>query len=374
MAHLKIGTATAQRGAIVNGWFEALKLPSGGSEDFPVIIAQGSNPEGPVIWLTTSIHGTEHTGLITIQHLLTPQLVTRMCGTVVAIPALNPAGLRTKQRRPYYAQSDPNRLFPAPFKQNQKANNSIHTTTSGLEDAYQRLYDIIVASEPTYLIDLHNAWIGSVPFVFRDPVFYGRGIGQSRSRREAQQLQQRVDALIEAFGFTVVNEFVAESYVQRDLHRSVSGSILNGGNIPSVTVELGSWMHIDAGVVEGCLTGLRNVLRLAGMLDDVIQPVRDIPVLKPGYPVRRHMHPLAPEAGIVHHLVRPGEAVKNRQVLARLTDIFGQPVGPDDGLLRSEHEGFVLGWQHGVVRYKGEAIMALAIRDDADLVVPFPET
>ncbi len=48
--HLKIGTATGQPGQITYGSLEAVALPSGGSDQFPVIIAQGRD-DGPVLWL-----------------------------------------------------------------------------------------------------------------------------------------------------------------------------------------------------------------------------------------------------------------------------------------------------------------------------------
>ncbi len=98
---VEIGTARAQPGKIVYGALEAVELPSGGADQFPVIIAQGAEP-GPVLWLTAAIHGAEYTGIAVIHRLLTPELVAQMRGTIVAIPTLNPAGLRTAQRSPYY--------------------------------------------------------------------------------------------------------------------------------------------------------------------------------------------------------------------------------------------------------------------------------
>ena len=78
--------------------------------------------------------------------------------------------------------------------------------------------------------------------------------------------------MISALGFTVVNEFVADSYLDKNLHRSVSGSVLNGLGIPAATIELGSWLHIDDGVVAACNAGIRNVLRWAGLLDGEREP------------------------------------------------------------------------------------------------------
>ncbi len=373
MPALTLGTATARAGEIVTGWVEGVELPTGGSDRFPVIIAQGK-ADGPVFWVTASIHGGEHAGLVAAQRLATPELVGQLRGTLVIVPTLNPAGLRTKERSPYYHSGDPNRLFPEP-RGRKHTKGKDDAPAGGLELVYQQMYDAIVASGASYLLDLHTAYIGSLPMVFRDPVFYHRRRGSppnGLTQAQAQALQARVGEMLDAFGLTVVNEFAADSYVERDLHRSVSGSLLNGTGIPAATVELGSWMHVDAGVVEACLAGIRNTLRWAGMLDGEREPIEGIPVIKPGYAVRRHMHPHAPQGGIAHPLARAGEWVEKGQPLARMVDIFGQPLGDDDGLLRSAHDGFVIGWQHGVVRYRGEAIMMLAIRDDSEMVVEYP--
>ncbi len=366
-----IGTATAQPGEIVTGWFEAIPLPTGGTDCFPVMIAQGVDPDGPVLWLTTGIHGDEHTGLIVIHNLITPELVASMRGTLIAVLALSPAGMRHRSRTAVYHGGDPNRAFPRPVPQTPVSRES--HPISGLETAYKRLYRVISDSQPAALLDLHNAAIGSIPFAFRDPVFYGKRRNMGMTRVEAEALQDRVGEMLDAFGFTIINEFVSDSYISRNLHRSVSGSILNGLKIPSATIELGSWMHIDPGVAEACGAGIRNVMRWAGMLDGPLEAIDGIPVVNPSYDVRRIVYPYAPTAGISHQLVRPGEFFEKGQALARLTDVFGKPVGRDGGLLRAKQDGFVIAWHHGVVRYQGDAIMIVAVRDGGNLVVPFPE-
>jgi predicted deacylase len=374
MLPLTIGTATAKPGEITYGWFDAVSHPTGEMDRFPVIIAQGVQADGPVMWITSGIHGDEHTGPVVISHLITPELVASLRGTLIAIPALNPAGLRVKQRSPYYLpDSDPNRLFPKLDRKPPDKADPDEGPPSDLELAYQRLYDAILASQPVCLIDLHNAWYGSIPFVFRDVVFYHKARSKGITRPQAQALLARMNEMLDAFGFTIINEFAAESYLTKNLHRSVSGAVLNAGGIPAVTVELGSHLHIDSGIVEACCAGLRNVMRWAGLLSGEHEPVEGIPVIQPGYPVRRHVHPYAPQAGFVHFLARAGEMVQKGQPLARLTDVFGRPVGNDNGLLRSEYDGFVIGWYHGIVRYQGEAVMCLAIRDESDLLVPYKD-
>ncbi|NDJ54760.1 MAG: succinylglutamate desuccinylase/aspartoacylase family protein, partial [Chloroflexi bacterium] len=277
-------------------------------------------------------------------------------------------------RDSYYYSGDPNRIFPAISDADDEERLSTNKPNSNLEQAYAEVYEAIVATEPACLIDLHTAFIGSIPFAFRDPVYYHRRRGQGLSRADAYALQERVDGMLKAFGFTIINEFVSDDYLSKNLHRSVSGSVLNRGGIPAATIELGSWMHVDAGVVDAALQGLRNVMRWAGLLDGPMEIIGGIPVLDLGHPVRRMTAPYAPDSSIVHHLVRPGELIQKDQPLVRLTNIFGQPLGPDEGLLRSPADGFVVWWVHGVVHYRGDPLMLLAVRDDSDLVLPLPNS
>ena len=327
MSGLQIGTARARPGEIVTGWLGKIDLPTGTQDRFPVILAQGKDPRGPVCWVTAGIHGGEHAGVIVAQQLVTPELVARLRGTLVVIPTLNPAGLRTKERRTTTTAT--NRLSgPMPTHRRTKS------WAGYLSEVYRAIEGAAACST--------CGAIGSIPPCSdRSSTSFGRGL----SRSDALALQSRLSEMLDALGLPVINEFGASSYLSRGLHRSVTGSVLNGLGIPAATIELGSWMHVDEHVVEGCLAGLRNVLRWAGLLPGKPERVTGIKRLDADRPLRRCIHPKAPHAGIVHHLVRPGTAVRAGDPVARLTDIFGQPVGDDDGLIRSEYDGYVLAWQ-----------------------------
>src|SRR5262249_51696639 len=159
-------------------------------------------------------------------------------GTIIAVPTLNPAGLRTAQRSGYYmGGQDPNRLFPAYSK---RAAIESETPPPAMEAAYQRLFDII-RNTATYLIDLHNYSLGALSFAFRDPVYYHHG----RDRAVAQNLHTTISEMLKAFGHTIVNEYASAEYIKMNLHRSVSGAVLNTARIPAFTAELGGYMTVD---------------------------------------------------------------------------------------------------------------------------------
>jgi hypothetical protein len=56
--------------------------------------------------------------------------------------------------------------------------------------------------------------------------------------------------------------------------------------------------------------------------------------------------------------------------VAEVRDVWGRPLG--DGLLRSKHDGFVMGRSHGIFFYPGDAVLGMAIRDEEPLVLPYP--
>ena len=371
---ITIGTAKGVPGEIVYGTFEGVTLPTGGSDDFAIVLAQGKL-DGPTLWVTGSIHGNEYSGMAVIHHLLGPGgtyfPIDDLRGAVVMIPTLSPAGLRTEARSPYYNRgADPNRMFPAPDRPARKAevSDEEQASPSALEQAYARLFDAI-EQHGDFLIDLHNAVLGSIGFAFRDPIYYD---GEA-DKASARKLQKRNDEMMEAFGFPIVNEFPSVQYLKKNLHRSASGAVLNRLRRPSFTVELGGYLHVDYAIRNAAAVGIHNVMRWAGMLPGSPEAMPAIPRPQVDYPVRRMMHPRAPQSGIIKHLVDTGDVVRKGDAVARLVDIYGRPIGPDNGLLRTEHDGYVVGRMQGEVYYENEPVLWLAVWDDNELLLPYPK-
>jgi predicted deacylase len=364
---ITLGSATSKPGTIQYGRWEALEHPTGHGEFLPVIIAQGQQ-EGPCLWLTAGIHGVEHAGPLVIYQLITAALVERLKGTLVAIPALNPAGLRTARRQPYHAPQDPNRLWPD--GRPEQPQDPDKAPPSSLERAYQRLFQEMRATAD-YLIDYHNSATGSLSFVIRDRVLYRADRKVEGNRAEAEALAARLDEMVRAYGHTIVNEFPPEKTVDEKLHRSTSGAALLVGRVPAFTVELSTGHMPDPAVVGAAAAGTRNVMRWAGMLDGEVEPIAGVQVVDAGFPVRRRRAPRVDRACVVLHRVQPGDRVRVGDAVAEKRDVWGRPL--EDGLLRCEQDGFVVGRSHGIYFYPGDAVLALAVRDDAPLIAPYPE-
>jgi predicted deacylase len=358
---LTVGSATARPGEIVYGDLPVLDLPSGGQECLPVIIAQG-HETGPTLWLTANIHGAELTGLPVIHRVMTADLAGRLRGTVVAIPTLNPAGLRTAERLPYYSNTDPNRLWPTRRPERDPGTPPPNPYEQIIERVFAQF-----AARADLAIDLHNAAIRTIPFTIIDRVLY-RG---DADRARATALGERLRDFAGAFGVSVVREAAAERYVSQVLHRSVTGSLVNVLGIPALTVELGMTAAVDPAAVEAGVAGVQNALRWAGMLPGEPAPITACPVVDPGYATKRDDSARARVAGIVVQALQPGECFVAGQTLAESVDIWGRPLL--DSAITAPADGWLIGWTNGLAKYAGQTIASLAIRDDAPLVAAYPK-
>lgn len=359
---LTLGTAAARPGQITYGEFPLVQHPVGGADSLPVILAQGA-PDGPTFWITAGIHGIEHAGIQVIHQLITPELVRDLHGTIVAIPALNPAGLRTLNRSPYYHDGDPNRLFPdgRPPKDDPDKN-----PPSALEQAYGRLFEEIRRTA-NHFFDLHTMGGNAISFIFRDRVLYPAGDDAARQRAEAVSV--KMEAMARAYGHTLTADFAVGKYIDEKLHRATTASVAMLAGIPALTAELGGAYTPRPEVVRASAAGLRNVLRWVGMLPGAPEPINGITIVDPGFPTRRRSVARVSQACFVHHLAQPGDLVHVGDPLVEMRDAWGRVLG----VLNSEYDGFVIALPAGILFYPGEATVLLAIRDDEPLVGPYPE-
>ncbi|PSQ56305.1 deacylase [Halobacteriales archaeon SW_7_71_33] len=351
-----IGTATAATGETARGHLVVTELPTGPPERVPVAVVAGEG-DGPTLWVTGAVHGDEATGLAVAQDLVDALDPAAVSGTVVVVPALNPAGLRRNTRTSYYGDEDPNRGFPDPESER-------HEPPSVQELADARVFEAATESVPAdALLDLHTATVGSIPFVIRDRVLYG----QRRDRETAADLADRLADLAAATGLPVVTEYGADAYVGRSLQRSTAGAALNAAGVPALTLELGSHSVVEE---RDRRLGLAAVCRAAvavGVLDGVPADAPTDELSAPvDYPVRRHRGPRTDTPGVCRHTVAAGDPVEAGETVARVVTAAGE----ERATVETDRDGYVLGRRDGVAVYENDPVTSLAVRDDGDLVVP----
>ena len=361
---MELGTATARAGEVGRGYWDVTELPTGAPERLPVVLVEGAR-DGPTAWLVAGVHGDELTGPAAVYDAVAALEPGELAGSVVCLPALNPAGLRRTRRESYYHGDDPNRQFPDP------AGEPVRPPRVQ-ERVARRVYEAFAGERAVpgadLLVDLHTAQVGSLPFLIRDRVLYG----DLREERAAGELSGALDRLTDALGLPAVVEYGREEYVDRGLHRSVAGAALNGAGIPACTLELGGHSVVEERHRAAGVASVFRALTEWGLVEGVPEAVAEA---DPGIEaplegqVRRHVGPRTGTAGLVRHRVEPGDVIREGETVAEVV----APTGERRATVESEHAGYVLARSEGLAAYEGDAVASLAVRDEEPLVVPREE-
>lgn len=292
----------------------------------PVLVADSNKP-GPVVCLTACIHGDEVGGTAIVHDVFAYlRRATLLRGSVVAYPLVNSMGFENVSRFITTDREDLNRCFPGDPQ-----------GTIGQRIA-RRLFDTIVKAEPDLVIDLHNDWIRSVPYLLIDP--------EAEFRSKA--LCRRVRKLAQSTGLLLVED----SDVFHPLANTLAGALIAAG-VPAFTVEAGGSFAV---VEEGVSVGTRAVLSTLASLDMLDYPDAASGAETSQAVLKYSDRPLCTTSGLVRFAVEPGERIAPEQLLATVYSAFGSR----EEQLRAAGNGFVLGLEdHACVR-PGRAIIAIA--------------
>jgi len=357
---MQVGSVSSQPGELTSGYFEVADLPTGQSEQIPVLITEGER-DGPTLWIVATIHGEEVTPLATCHDLMTQELAETMRGQVVCMPNINPAGLRQDSRTSYYHDHDPNRYWPDPYGEETERPPKVQ------ERINQRIYEEVINAADA-LISFHSAHVNAVPYVVRPRVPYG----YRRSKQEAKSLADELDRLVEAFGIPVL-QYEENEYMERNLQRTTAGSVLENAGIPAFTPEMGT----TAGQVveenrKAGLIGAKNVMRELGMLDE--DPVENdvTPSAPVDFACKRPVDPVTDTAGIARHHVAAGDRIEEGDPIADIVS----PLGERKTTIYSEHDGWIVARHQSpatrIAVYEGDPLTHTAVRDDGDLIREAP--
>ncbi|MGH8553029.1 MAG: M14 family metallopeptidase, partial [Methylococcales bacterium] len=303
----------------------------------PLMSATSVNP-GPVVWLTACSHGDEVSGIVVIQELFKSIRRRLRCGSVRSFPLMNPLGFETGSRTISMSGEDLNRSFPG--------------SPSGSlgERIAHSIFQTIVETEPTLVLDLHADWIESIPYILVD-----HDPGNQRSGA----YQQAIGAAREAGMCLIVDTEV--------LKRSLSFNLLMR-DIPALTLELGKpYVVSEPNVICG-LEAIWNILASLGMIEPRERVFRYPlpPEAMQGRLLGYSDKPYGSRTGIIRFLAKPGNVVKAKQPLAKIVNAFGR----HQETLTALEDAIVLGHSDSSAAFPGMPIMAFGIlhaRSEAEL-------
>lgn len=284
----------------------------------PVSVWRGKE-DGPVLFVSAAIHGDEINGVDIVRRLLKQKALSKLRGTLIAIPIVNVFGFNDKSR--YLPdRRDLNRSFPG-------------ERHGSLASQIAYIFRSEIVEKCTHGIDLHTAAI------------HRRNLPHVRVNFSKPQDVE----LARAFGAPVMLNASSRDGSLREM--------VSEKNIPTLLFEGGSALRFDTRVSKAGVQGIINVMRTIGMLptksSDDEQP-RDPYVARSSHWIR------APQSGILLARKKLGEYTEKNDVIGIMTNPFGDHEVP----ILSPYEGVVIGQSILPLANEGDALFHIACFDE----------
>lgn len=293
----------------------------------PYYVIAGKS-DGPVICITSGVHGTEYPGIganLKLYHDISPQTLT---GTIIGVPQCNFASFQEK--KPFVNPIDGKNLNDT-FPGNPKG-----TMT-------ERLCHTLVhefAAKADYHIDMHSGdsieWLH--PYAFY----------------HIREDDEKVTEISRQMAKTYALDYV--SYTQT----SGAGATDKGNfyaavselGIPSIQPEIGGIGLIEEKTKLLHYHGVKNVLISLNMLEGVPEKNACQQELSRFYRLKSEFD------GIYHCFVSPGDKIKKGQHLASITDYHGDEIYKE---FYAEEDAVILWIMSTFATCKGDNLMAIGV-------------
>ncbi len=305
---IAVGSAAAQAGERAAGWLVVGELDqlgfARGQIRVPVLLANGGN-EGPILALIAGQHPGEYVGMNAAIDIVRSVDLDALEGCIVAMPILNPAGVRKKE--PYVCPFDGlnmNRQWPGSY-----GGTVSMRTVHGVWNA--------LVMQADYLVDLHG---GDFPEYQADYAICFE-TGNDEADRLSEQMARHFGA-----------PYIRRSSLVEGGHETgpAARMAMQLRGIPAIVTEVGDAGALSEERRQRNVSGLINVLKLLNMLPGAPEPVPSDQREMVG-----RTAVLAETSGLSTLHVTIGESVSQGQALGEIRDAHGDPVervqSPVDG-------------------------------------------
>lgn len=309
MEELVINGIRIRPGQSVNIEIAIAKLPTHTLIDLPVFIRSSKEP-GPVVLISGGVHGDEINGVVTAKRIMEEldEGLELLKGTLIFIPLVNIYGFLSNSRT-FPDGRDLNRSFPGSKK-------------GSLASSIAFILSNEIIPQIDYGIDFHTG---------------GRMLTNFPQIRVDYKDKVAVD-LAKSFGthFVVNSKYIEKSF-RKTAYKAQKHILVYEG---------GESMRLDEYAIEEGVNGSKRLLKSLGMLAEAPDPIETI-FLKESNWVR------AKVSGIFNSSVKIGESVKKGQVLARISDPYGQVKIP----VKAPTNGYIIGINNLPVINTGDALV-----------------
>ena len=282
--------------------------------DMPIHVINGRY-SGPRLFITAAIHGDELNGVEIIRRVLKTKLLSRLRGTLIAVPVVNVFGVLNHSR--YLPdRRDLNRSFPGSGK-------------GSMADRLASLLMREVVSKCTHGIDLHTGAI------------HRSNLPHIRANLDDPETAE----LARAFGVPLlINANL------RDGSLRLAASDLG---VPTLLYEAGEALRFDEMSIRAGVSGILSVMRQLGMLSKGTS--KRTPLAAP-VEARSTFWVRSPQGGILRTHVRLGEKVTPNTLLA----VVSSPFGDKEQWVTTPYQGIVLGRSSLPLVNEGDALFHIA--------------
>jgi predicted deacylase len=300
------------KSATVN--FNLAKLYTTSTVEVPIIIERAKK-RGPVVLMTSGIHGDEINGVEIVRQIIAKKINKPKKGTIICIPVLNIFGF-LDMKRAFPDGRDLNRVFPG---------NPRGSLASRF--AYQFVKKILPVAD--FCLDFHTG--GASRF----------NVAQTRVDPADQIARQYAD--IFNAPFTLHSKIIPKSY------RSTCSRL----GIPILLFEGGKSKVSDRAIAKEGVHGAMRILDHLGMLDDSFEvpvPEKEAVLIVATRWLR------AKYSGLLHIKVQCGQFVEKDQKIATITDPYGRFRHP----VNAPRDGYVINVNEASLVYQGDAIFNIS--------------
>ncbi len=302
-------------GAFSRLFIELVENGIGRSIQVPVVVARGKKP-GPIMGITSALHGNELNGIPVIHQLLQRINLKTLRGTIVCVIAANVPGLLNHQRE-FSDGVDLNHIMPG--KPHGK-----------LSQVYAHELVDRITSHFDYLIDLHTASGGRV-----NSLYVRADLKQSITGQMAYLLRPQIIVHNPPSDYTLRGVAAEEGK-------------------PAITVEICDPLRFQRDPIRRTLQGIRRILNHVEMTP-ARQSVAKIPM--PPILCSRSYWVLAERGGMINVIPKVAQYVKKGEPVATQVNIFGDLIRQYD----APEDGIVIGHAVNPIGQTGERIIHLGI-------------
>ena len=284
----------------------------------PVLVRRGKRA-GPMLFVCAAVHGDELNGVEIIRRLMRRRALSRIRGTIIAVPIVNVYGVIDRSR--YLPdRRDLNRSFPG-------------SSRGSLAARLANLFMTEIVARCSHGIDLHTGAI------------HRENLPQVRGNLDDEETLR----LARLFGVPVLINAVLRDGSLREATAA--------RGIPMLLYEAGEALRFDELSIRAGVQGILNVMR--GL--DMLPPARGRKrVSREPFVARSSSWVRAPASGIFSGTVSLGAHVKKDEQLGTITE----PVGDAESVIRAPVGGIVIGRSNLPLVLEGEALFHIACFED----------